>query len=133
MGASLCKVNCCNIRPQRALYILILPVFCHCLPEFLLLSVTFIILQPSGGKLPFSLGRRRINDLSKLEAAHLSKLVPALIFVCHSPINSSIFVCCHRSSRISKPTITEGLHSKHAIEFYGFQDFLSQLLFCTGG
>ena len=53
MGPSLCKVNCCNIRPQRALYVLILPEFCHCLPEFLLVRATFIILQPSGGKLPY--------------------------------------------------------------------------------
>ena len=51
MGASLCKVNCCNIWLQRALYIQILHEFCHCLPEFLLLRATFIILQPSGGKL----------------------------------------------------------------------------------
>ena len=27
MGVSLCKVNCCNIRLQRVLYVLILPEF----------------------------------------------------------------------------------------------------------
>ena len=46
MAVSLCKVNCCNIRQQRALYVLILSEFCHCLSEFLLLSATFLILQP---------------------------------------------------------------------------------------
>ena len=71
VGASLCKVNCCNIRPQRALYILILPEFCHCLPEFLLLSATFIILQPSGGKLPWRQFLGQI--LSNIKAGIFSK------------------------------------------------------------
>ena len=37
MEASLCKVNCCNIRLQRALLLIEI----DCLPEFLLLSAAF--------------------------------------------------------------------------------------------
>ena len=70
MGASLCKVNCCNIRLQRALPLIemdCLPEFCPILPEFLLLSTTFnttlIILQPSGGTLPFGPLKNRSVEL----------------------------------------------------------------------
>ena len=61
MGPSLCKVNCCEIRLQRALYVLILPEFLLEFSGKTQHSILLIILQPSGGTLPYEDGVGKVE------------------------------------------------------------------------